>query len=372
VAFAPPSFADTFSKLVFFNILLPILILCIAIYADKHAGGQFNKTASRYLLIIRRILRIWFVALGVLYAIFYLSGRNTLDSHLRLQEVMLVAIPLIYILVCFLVLKKKNDANDTSAALWALYSIQWSLFVFQIGVFLSTIRNQNIDASLKEILFGKNWHTSKFIEDLASGNWEHGTNFPGGASYIILFWTLALLFLYRVPYRLRQYAKALEDNKNKAEELDKLRLQPIHIVVTTAVLVGIMFYFSILGFSRYVYPYIPSSKGGGDFTKSPQTHLTFNADGSAQYVSSYLPTNLIAINATNGLIILYENRDYAYLACRGDASGPMNWQSTASRPKVYEVPRKFITCVEYSNVFANVSNMISLHVSAPPRAKLSH
>lgn len=337
VAFAPPEFQHEHPQLIFFNILLPFLILLLSIIGDRSKLGHFHTTIAKYRLwMFRDILRIWYLLCIAVYIFLYLSKRGQLDAHLALQECLLLFVPISFIWLAFVNLcrcnSNKRRIGRRGPVHWALYESQWSLLLFQISVFFSTIRDKNLHISLKDVLFGYGWHTGAFFKDFFSLNWEQDATFPHGAINLLLIWIIVVFFLYRIPYRLKQYDRAIK--------LNFAKLGKIKFVISTSVIVGILLYFSVLIFARSIYPYIPYAKGGGNYSMNRSVLISFNA-GAA------IPPPLIAKNQSNSLIILNENNNFIFFADRFDAGGPSGWRDTTNRPTVYKIPHDEIASITY-------------------------
>jgi hypothetical protein len=99
-------------------------------------------------------------------------------------------------------------------------------------------------------------------------------------------------------------------------------------------------YFSISSFARYIYPYIPAVKGGGDFTLSNPVKLTFDTN-----CLSSIPL----LVQSNNMIMLDENSSCVYLASTNDVGGPEKWRSSNKKPTVYEIHRQAIISIAYLN-----------------------
>lgn len=121
--------------------------------------------------------------------------------------------------------------------------------------------------------------------------------------------------------------------------------------IATACVLIILFYFSILSFARFVYPYIPAGKGGGDYTLSQPVQITFD---SAFTNSIPQPVKDGIKSAT--IILLDENSSFAFLANLNDGGGRETWRTT-NKPAVYEIRREAITSITYFNpVVTNQNN----------------
>jgi hypothetical protein len=344
---AKTDFVYKHAQLIFLNFLPTLFILIIALIGDLFKGQEFNHTAQQKLTLIWRALRIWYAVAIVAYLLWYWINRDSLDELACIPEAVFLVLPLIYIGAAWIVLRRANPKSHAPTQ-WALYSMQWSLFAFQICVFAAIIRNKNLDLSLKEILFGYDWHSTPFFQDIIGFNWTQSPNFPHGAIYMVLFLFLAMFFLIRIRYRLQQYEVEHQQRMSGSRGLptDWNDAAKFSVVASTLIMVGIFLYLSILGFARFVYPYIPYAKGGGDYSSSEPVQITFNQNAltPAGY-AIVLPKKLLDLDAAGRLIILDENTNFIYLADIDDAGGPKHWRSSRDKPYVYEIRHEAVSCI---------------------------
>jgi hypothetical protein len=116
---------------------------------------------------------------------------------------------------------------------------------------------------------------------------------------------------------------------------------------------GVVFYFSIVSFARFIYPYIPAAKGGGDYTMSHPVKLTFDTrflNSIPPAVTNELPANCMILLDANSTIVL--------LASTNGAGGPAEWRSSTNKPTVYEIRREAIISITHLN--SDVTNSTNI------------
>lgn len=117
------------------------------------------------------------------------------------------------------------------------------------------------------------------------------------------------------------------------------------VVITGAAAVfGALYFFSLLTFSFYVYPFIPSQRGGGDYSYSKKAvvYLTPQAAGT-------LPSCIEAgKKQTIPVVILEETAQAVFVANPTKNGGPANWRKEPN-PKiaVVEILRSEIAAIQH-------------------------
>jgi len=329
LTFARPDFSYSHPKLIFWNLLFPLLIFGLAIPVDW-IKGEYKE--SPIMSGGARFLKFYWTLLGLFLLVWFFLFRDSFDSRLRYFILLYFLIPFIVIVITWCRLYRNRphyNGHETErqrrmATSWAFFAIQWMLFLMQLWVFLRVIIYDNLRISLREVFVGENWHLIQFP-------WV----FPRGAFSFVLLFLLMIFFAVRTFYRIK-------------------RIPDINLrnIISIFCFLGVMFYFSILSFARNIYPYIPAVKGGGDYTASIPIHLTFDTN----FVTS-IPQPIMNDSQSNNLILLDANNSFVYLAETNDAGGPMNWRSTTNKPNVYEIRREAIISITYQNSAATNSKV---------------
>jgi hypothetical protein len=109
-------------------------------------------------------------------------------------------------------------------------------------------------------------------------------------------------------------------------------------VVWVAGLSAIFYLLSVLSFSLWVYPFIPSQRGGGDYTESRRAVLYFT-----QEAAGFLPADIADGKKTVPLVILEETPQLIFVADPTKDGGPERWrEEPVPRVPVIEIPRSDI------------------------------
>lgn len=110
-----------------------------------------------------------------------------------------------------------------------------------------------------------------------------------------------------------------------------------------------LFYLSTMTFAYRVYPYIPVSKGGGDYTEEPFCILKFDE----KYEKS-IPKDIIDLTQTNCLqskpvMLIDETDNRLFVAQTNAISNPIEWRKPGhlNKPKIITIRREVVTGVEY-------------------------
>lgn len=127
-------------------------------------------------------------------------------------------------------------------------------------------------------------------------------------------------------------------NKYFAEHLEKsanaLRILTISIIAP-------LVYFHILAFSYVIYPYVPASRGGGDYTTADKTVLVFKKEISVSGFKEILDTQLKSGEMQSiPLIVISETSGSLFAAIPKEAGGPEAWRKNfTNRPRVFEIAK---------------------------------
>ncbi len=105
-------------------------------------------------------------------------------------------------------------------------------------------------------------------------------------------------------------------------------------------------YFIVLGFAYGVMPYIPATRGGGDFTVSPRAVLYFK-DSSVPRGLSKILSKEKQTKSTLPLIIISDSSSVIFVADPKDAGGPVEWRKKLrNRPTVYAIQKDLLSHIE--------------------------
>jgi len=162
------------------------------------------------------------------------------------------------------------------------------------------------------------------VEMLSNGGWRYP-----------VFLALAAFVSWRVHVR----------SGRLVERGDKIAIW----IAGLGVVLG-LFYASILAFSARVYPYIPASKGGGDYSDTPLVSLVLNSN-----LASALPSSILATTVSNKylsipMVLIEENNSELYVANPNDptTNARPSWRAGAV-PKVLAIRRDQVIAILYQN-----------------------
>jgi hypothetical protein len=114
----------------------------------------------------------------------------------------------------------------------------------------------------------------------------------------------------------------------------------------TAPVIFILFYLSVVLFGTRIYPYIPSRKGGGDFTTENGVTLYF-----AKEVESSLPSEIRKDSSRSTPVIIIEETAEAIFVTPFQAGSAKNWRRPEpnQKPEIFRIPLSEISAIDYSN-----------------------
>jgi hypothetical protein len=146
---------------------------------------------------------------------------------------------------------------------------------------------------------------------------------PTGAVGFVAFMIIIAFYAIVSAARLREYPTDASKGK---------------IVISTACIIGLLFYLSILSFAYAIYPHIPVERGGADYTQAPTVELTYNNKENS-------PIQQFKADGQSGpMVLIDENSTSLFLAFEHDGD-PHEWRVPGgTKPKVYEIPRSVVTC----------------------------
>jgi hypothetical protein len=109
------------------------------------------------------------------------------------------------------------------------------------------------------------------------------------------------------------------------------------------------YYLIITGFARFVYPHIPVSKGGGDYTDAVPAILHArhqDADTLPDELRTLAPANKFQ---SDPVIVLLETGDYLYVVQdRPNERGMWGKGSSKGRPAIFQISRAGIGHIEFT------------------------
>lgn len=156
---------------------------------------------------------------------------------------------------------------------------------------------------------------------------------PNGSIWYVMF----IVMIPFVTWRCNNQAHKLKSLQSKYE----IRLIGVSL--------SLMFFFlGIISFALRVYPFIPVSRGGGNYIEAPTVKLHFRPIPG---VGSMLSTNspvMLALSTSNSFVIIERTSTSIYLADTNDAGGPVAWRLMRKLPRIIEVRRDSIDQIAYA------------------------
>jgi hypothetical protein len=153
--------------------------------------------------------------------------------------------------------------------------------------------------------------------------WGNAGVLPSGGIYYVVFMLLIPYTLYRA---------------NQRASLITLPNGKLMFRLSAISLCFIFYFLSVVTFALRVYPFVPVSKGGGDFSEGPCIAWNNGVSGTNLLSTSwYFAANGLA--ASNCFVVIEETSDVLFLANTNDANGPTMWREMRQLPTVVEVKR---------------------------------
>lgn len=158
---------------------------------------------------------------------------------------------------------------------------------------------------------------------------------PGGVYFFLFLLTTAL-----IGERTRVRSRGITDWRRKT----------ILKVIASCLMIA-TYYLSVLAFAYLIYPFIPVTKGGGDYVGAPTAQLCFQETNA-----KFLLPELLA-NSTPGendcvkskpVQIIEESATSVFVAFPDDAGGPGEWRR-GNKPTVFEIRRDKIGSITFLN-----------------------
>jgi hypothetical protein len=117
------------------------------------------------------------------------------------------------------------------------------------------------------------------------------------------------------------------------------------VLVLSSTLIGPFYYLIVLAFAYGVFPNIPSTRGGGDYSEAPKVVVTLRDP----LVLSPPSQRLMAPNSQNvtiPLVVIEETSWAFYLADPSEAGGPTEWKDIGGRkPELLTLNKTAITTI---------------------------
>jgi len=191
---------------------------------------------------------------------------------------------------------------------------------------------------------------------IIADGYEFNTLFPtliemlyrNGWTFIVLT-SMEYVVLARVLRRDREFSATI----NGATEISagKARRTRSHsrfyLWCTTIATLTPFYYLAVLSFAFTVYPYIPVSRGGGDYDASPEVALYFSDDAGTQIPPDLLDHSQQTDHVKSlPVIIIFVGDNSIYVAQKRDKNGPKDWRRRDNWPHVYEVNKRAIVAIQ--------------------------
>jgi hypothetical protein len=146
---------------------------------------------------------------------------------------------------------------------------------------------------------------------------------PGGVIYVLL--TLLIpAFGAQIIYRLA-WIKRIVDREPEGRTLR-------HFLIFGAigVLSLLIFFLVLTSYAYNVFPFIPVSKGGGDYENAPLASVIWKGEEKGKQLDS---------KDLKDTILLYTNSSSYYFAKPKKESNPCHWRTGSGRPRIVELSR---------------------------------
>jgi hypothetical protein len=311
------------------------------------SGADFLRT--RYIHIGILCVALPLIVNGTILSLVYLIRHGRLDQPLMWQRLIPIGILVINLeIVCFiLVMLTRRDPH--TAAIVGLVPLQWILALTLVGLpiilaierMLEKFLGRIPDASAKEqstphtLTVSLRWILVVAVAGfdcwffLEFYNSMSGTKPWLGLSYIGLSLILGLLISTVSVYERRQQTP----ERRRA------------VLVLSSTLVAPFFYLIVLAFAYGVFPNIPSTRGGGDYSEAPKVLVTVRDPlAPSQKTQRFMAAG--SQNVTMPLIVIEETSWAFYLADPTEAGGPAEWKDIGGRkPEIFALNKTAITSI---------------------------
>ena len=119
-----------------------------------------------------------------------------------------------------------------------------------------------------------------------------------------------------------------------------LNFRTVGFAFLVAVAVVLHFYLALAIFAYYILPFIPSDKGGADYSETRRVSVILQhpVPGAADIMEKTL----------NDMIILYTSSSSYYLAKISSGNDACDWRTYKAAPRIVQIPRDNIQSIRYS------------------------
>jgi hypothetical protein len=162
--------------------------------------------------------------------------------------------------------------------------------------------------------------------------WGNRGIVPAGAVYYLLLMAMIPYTFWRANVRCKQ----IEHQRARKE----WRL--------AATCLCLMFYFiAINSFALRVFPHIPLSKGGGDYSHIPTVTLKLRETAVPSSIVANTDPVGLGLTVSNCFLIIEETPTSLFLANTNNVGGPTKWREMRDLPRVVEVRRDSVDRITY-------------------------
>ena len=172
-------------------------------------------------------------------------------------------------------------------------------------------------------------------EDLKLMFWRDG-RLTGAFGFVLFIILIALYVFFAARFRTPETSATSK----------------IAVTFSCLCVVGMLSYMSILTFAYAIYPFIPSSRGGGYYIDTVHVKLSFKRDEVPAEDIKQIQSE------QSKFIILDQNSDLIFVASTDEADGPDGWRvpdakNEIRRPNIHEIRRNVLVSVTYLNQKTN-------------------
>lgn len=114
-------------------------------------------------------------------------------------------------------------------------------------------------------------------------------------------------------------------------------------------MIGALYYLSVLTFALFIFPYIPATKGGGDFDFGGDVRVVFRTDADAN-ARAPLILKWQDAKTTDTLKLIHETSTAVFVAHPSDHGGPTVWRHIVgadNRPAVLVINKQLINTIVF-------------------------
>jgi hypothetical protein len=321
-----------------------IIITFFDRYGLRESSGDFFKVKYLHAGILYWLLPL--IALAPLYG-FYLLRHFSKETPLEGEDIFKGYIPsallvtnLLFVFYVFAVFSPPGSVGQREFVIPVMFLVTiGGIILTRVGIRklvekgLSQSFGDDITLYARWILcvgiiFGLDWYA--LGGDLLRLLWSI---FLGGGWVFFAFLLTAAFLAERTRVRTKQFS----DYRAKLT----LKVLAGGLIIAT-------FYLSVLAFALRIYPYIPATKGGGDYVGAPNVVLCFQGANEKLELSDLVATTQNDCIRSKELQIIEESATSVFVADPNEAGGPLSWR-TGKKPVVYEIRRDKIGSITYLN-----------------------